>query len=91
MDHFEPQIQLFQTYILYVYLCQVASYLGTDHHELVFTAEEGIEAVDNVIYHLESYDITTVRAATGKQLRHCKWPNVCNFPHFVTIFEIYLV
>jgi asparagine synthetase B (glutamine-hydrolysing) len=47
-------------------LIQVADFLGTEHHELVFTPEEGIEAVENVIYHLESYDITTVRASVGK-------------------------
>jgi len=45
---------------------QVANFLDTEHHEIVFTPEQGIEAVDNVIYHLESYDITTVRASVGK-------------------------
>ena len=45
---------------------QVAEFLGTEHHEVVFTPEEGIEAVDNVIYHLESYDITTIRASVGE-------------------------
>ena len=44
---------------------QVADFVGTDHHEVIFTPEEGIEAVDNVIFHLESYDITTVRASVG--------------------------
>lgn len=47
-------------------ILQVAEYLGTEHHEVVFTPEEGIEAVENVIYHLESYDITTVRASVGE-------------------------
>lgn len=47
---------------------KVAEYLGTEHHEVVFTPEEGIEAVENVIYHLESYDITTVRASVGMYL-----------------------
>ena len=49
-----------------VFEFQVADFLGTEHHEVVFTPEEGIEAVDNVIYHLESYDITTIRASVGK-------------------------
>jgi len=48
------------------YMFQVANFLDTEHHEIVFTPEQGIEAVDNVIYHLESYDITTVRASVGK-------------------------
>lgn len=47
---------------------KVAKYLGTEHHELVFTPEQGIEAVDDVIRHLESYDITTVRASVGMYL-----------------------
>ena len=42
---------------------KVADFLGTDHHEIVFTAEEGIKAIPEVIYALESYDITTVRAS----------------------------
>lgn len=42
----------------------VADFLGTIHHEFVFTVEEGIDAVRDVIYHLETYDVTTVRAAT---------------------------
>lgn len=46
---------------------QVAKFLDTEHHELVFTPEEGVDAVEDVIYHLESYDITTVRASVGKQ------------------------
>ncbi|XP_053375174.1 asparagine synthetase [glutamine-hydrolyzing]-like isoform X2 [Mercenaria mercenaria] len=47
---------------------KVADFLGTEHHELVFTPEQGIEALENVIYHLESYDITTVRASVGMYL-----------------------
>uniref|UniRef100_A0A0B6Z4D5 Asparagine synthetase [glutamine-hydrolyzing] n=2 Tax=Arion vulgaris TaxID=1028688 RepID=A0A0B6Z4D5_9EUPU len=44
---------------------KVADYLGTEHHEVMMTPEEGIDAIDSVIYHLESYDITTVRASVG--------------------------
>lgn len=47
------------------FVTQVADYLDTEHHEIVFTPEQGIEALENVIYHLESYDITTVRASVG--------------------------
>ncbi len=42
----------------------VAEYLGTIHHEIKFTVEQGIEALSEVIYHLESNEITTVRAST---------------------------
>ena len=45
---------------------QVANYLQTEHHEVIFTPEEGIAALEDVIYHLESYDITTIRASVGK-------------------------
>lgn len=45
-----------------------ADYLGTVHHEVHFTVEEALDAVEDVIYHLETYDITTVRAATPMYL-----------------------
>ncbi|XP_063826748.1 asparagine synthetase [glutamine-hydrolyzing] [Ostrinia nubilalis] len=41
----------------------VAEYLGTDHHEVQFDENDVREALDNVIYHLESFDITTIRAS----------------------------
>ncbi|XP_002732808.1 asparagine synthetase [glutamine-hydrolyzing]-like [Saccoglossus kowalevskii] len=47
---------------------KVANYLGTEHHEVVFTAEEGIEVLEDVIYSLETYDITTIRASVGMYL-----------------------
>jgi asparagine synthase (glutamine-hydrolysing) len=43
---------------------KVAEFIGTRHHEVIFTIEEGIEAIEKVIWHLETYDITTIRAAT---------------------------
>jgi asparagine synthase (glutamine-hydrolysing) len=43
---------------------EVADFLGTVHHEFTFTVEEGIDALSDVIYHIESYDVTTVRAST---------------------------
>jgi asparagine synthase (glutamine-hydrolysing) len=46
----------------------VAEFLGTVHHEYNFTVQEGLDAVRDVIYHLETYDVTTVRAATPMYL-----------------------
>ncbi|KAF2433335.1 asparagine synthetase [Tothia fuscella] len=43
---------------------KVAKFLGTKHHNLTFTIEEGLNALEDVIYHLESYDVTTIRAST---------------------------
>ncbi|MCH3917460.1 MAG: asparagine synthase B [Spirochaetia bacterium] len=46
----------------------VADYLGTVHHEVHFTIQEALDAVEDVVYHLETYDITTIRAATPMYL-----------------------
>jgi asparagine synthase (glutamine-hydrolysing) len=46
----------------------VAKFLGTVHHEWVFTIEEGIDALEDVIWHLETYDVTTIRASTPMYL-----------------------
>jgi asparagine synthase (glutamine-hydrolysing) len=46
----------------------VANYLNTDHHEIVVTADDFIDAIREVIYSIESYDITTVRASVGNWL-----------------------
>ncbi|XP_073140237.1 asparagine synthetase [glutamine-hydrolyzing] 2 [Henckelia pumila] len=43
---------------------EVADYLGTRHHEFYFTVQEGIDALEEVIYHIETYDVTTIRAST---------------------------
>lgn len=43
---------------------KVASAIGTVHHEFLFTVQEGLDALRDVIYHIESYDVTTVRAST---------------------------
>jgi len=43
---------------------EVAKFLGTKHHDMTFTIEDGLNALSDVIYHLESYDITTIRAST---------------------------
>ncbi|MCY4560978.1 MAG: asparagine synthase B [Flavobacteriaceae bacterium] len=42
----------------------VADHIGTIHHQIEFTVQEGLDAIRQVIYHLETYDITTVRAST---------------------------
>ena len=47
---------------------KTAHYLGTFHHEYVFTVQEGLDAIPDVIYHLETYDVTTVRASTPMYL-----------------------
>lgn len=44
---------------------EVAKYIGTEHHEVTFTPEDVIRVLDKVIYHLETPDITTVRASVG--------------------------
>lgn len=46
----------------------VSDYLGTQHHEVKFTPQEGLDAIPYVIRDLESYDITTVRASVGMWL-----------------------
>lgn len=43
---------------------KVAEFLGTEHHEVHFTIEEGIEILDKLIWHLETYDVTSIRAST---------------------------
>jgi asparagine synthase (glutamine-hydrolysing) len=47
---------------------QVADHIGTVHHEVVFSIQEGLDAISDVIYHLETYDVTTVRASTPMYL-----------------------
>lgn len=43
---------------------EVADYLGTVHHEFHFNVQDGIDAIEEVIYHIETYDVTTIRAST---------------------------
>jgi asparagine synthase (glutamine-hydrolysing) len=47
---------------------RAAEHIGTIHHEIHFTIQEGLDAVSDVIYHLETYDVTTVRASTPMYL-----------------------
>ncbi len=47
---------------------QVAAHLGTVHHSLKFTVQEGLDALEDVIRHIETYDVTTIRASTPMYL-----------------------
>ncbi len=47
---------------------KAAEHIGTVHHEIHFTIQEGLDAIRDVIYHLETYDVTTVRASTPMYL-----------------------
>lgn len=46
----------------------VADHIGTVHHEIHFTVQEGLDAIRDVIYHIETYDVTTIRASTPMYL-----------------------
>lgn len=47
---------------------KVADHIGTVHHEINYTIQEGLDAIRDVIYYIETYDITTVRASTPMYL-----------------------
>lgn len=47
---------------------KVADHIGTVHHEIHFTIQEGLDAIRDVVYHLETYDVTTIRASTPMYL-----------------------
>ena len=47
---------------------KVADHIGTVHHEIVFTIQEGLDALRDVVYYLETYDVTTIRASTPMYL-----------------------
>ena len=47
---------------------EVARFLGTKHHSFTFTIKDGLDALSDVIYHLETYDVTTIRASTPMYL-----------------------
>jgi integrase len=59
---------------------KVADHIGSEHHEVLFTAEEGIACLDRLIYHLETYDITTIRASVGEY--------EVKFPIYVHVYRI---
>jgi asparagine synthase (glutamine-hydrolysing) len=43
---------------------KVADHLKTNHHEILFTFEEGLKLIPEVIFHIETYDVTSIRAST---------------------------
>ncbi|XP_014231151.1 asparagine synthetase [glutamine-hydrolyzing] [Trichogramma pretiosum] len=47
---------------------QVADHIGTEHHEVIITQKDISDVLDDVIYHLETFDITTIRASIGMYL-----------------------
>ena len=47
---------------------KVAAHIGSIHHELQYSIQEGLDAIRDVIYHIETYDVTTVRASTPMYL-----------------------
>ena len=47
---------------------EVAQHIGTVHHEINYTVQEGLDALRDVIYFIETYDVTTVRASTPMYL-----------------------
>jgi len=47
---------------------EVAEHIGTVHHEINYTIQEGLDAIRDVIYFIETYDVTTVRASTPMYL-----------------------
>ena len=47
---------------------EVAQHIGTVHHEINYTIQEGLDAIRDVIYFIETYDVTTVRASTPMYL-----------------------
>jgi asparagine synthase (glutamine-hydrolysing) len=50
------------------YARKVAAHIGTVHHEIIFTLQEGLDALKDVIRHLETFDVTSIRAATPMYL-----------------------
>lgn len=54
------------------YAREVAAFIGSDHHEYIIDYETAIKAIPDVIYAIETYDITTIRASTPMYLL-CKW------------------
>ena len=47
---------------------EVADHIGTIHHEINYTIQEGLDAIRDVIYYIETYDVTTIRASTPMYL-----------------------
>ena len=67
---------------------RVAAHLGTVHHAMTFTVQQGIDALSDVIYHLETCDVTTIRASTPMYLMARKIKPVGLFAEFRALFQI---
>lgn len=65
------------------YAKQVAEYLGTDHSEVIMTKDDVLNSLKEVIYHLETWDITTVRASIGMYV-------LCKYIHENTDLKVIL-
>ena len=65
------------------YAKQATDYLGTDHTEVIINKNDVLKALDEVIYHLETFDITTIRASIGMYL-------LCKYIHENTTLKVIL-
>jgi asparagine synthase (glutamine-hydrolysing) len=65
------------------FAADVAAHLGSDHHEVTFTQQQVFEGLSELIYHLETWDITTIRASVGMYL-------VCKYIHEHTDIKVLL-
>ena len=65
------------------YAKQVADFLGTDHTEVIMTKDDVLNSLREVIYHLETWDITTIRASIGMYL-------LCKYIHENTDLKVIL-
>ena len=65
------------------YAKQAAEFLGTDHTEVIITKDDVLNSLEEVIYHLETFDITTIRASIGMYL-------LCKYIHENTDLKVIL-
>ena len=65
------------------YAKQAAEFLGTDHTEVIITKDDVLNSLEEVIYHLETFDITTIRASIGMYL-------LCRYIHENTDLKVIL-
>ena len=65
------------------YAKQAAEFLGTDHTEVIITKDDVLSSLEEVIYHLETFDITTIRASIGMYL-------LCKYIHENTDLKVIL-
>jgi asparagine synthase (glutamine-hydrolysing) len=65
------------------YAKQVADHIGSDHTEVIITKEDVLSSLKDVVYHLETWDITTIRASVGMYL-------VCKYIHEKTDIKVLL-